>query len=227
MTKKSITYLLLVSACLGANLALGNNSLAQTPPNPANNAVQAKPRLRATFFEEERRLRQFGFGDFLRSALDGEQNSFADPAKISGFEANANSLYATPGNVAGTIAVRSTNEDSPNFLFTTFNSDRNFGSLQFSSVQQNSDFRTGTLTVNGTITANGQTVNFVNTRATYNAGISNKNDTVSTVILISDPNNPTQSLYIQLPPTNIAGYQRSDRIPPTPASLSIGFPSDR
>lgn len=226
MSKKSTTYLLLVSACFAANLVFGSSSLAQTAQNPAN-AVQAKPRLRATFFEEERRLRRFGFGDFLRSALDGEQNAFADPAKVSGFEADANPLYARPGDVSGTLSVRSTNEDNPNFLLTTFNSNRNVGSLQFSSVRQNSDFRTGTLTVNGTITANGQTVNFVNTPATYNAGISNKSNNVSTVILVTDPNNPAQSLYIQLPPTNIANYQNSDRIPPTPASLSIGFPTDR
>ena len=226
MNKRSKTYLLVVSACLGVNLAFASNSFAQTAPNPAN-AAQAKPRLRATFFEEERRLGRFGFGDFLRSALDSEQNAFADPAKISGFEQSFNPLYARPGNISGTLSVESTNEDNPNFLRTNFNSDRNFGSLQFSSVQQNSDFRTGNLTVNGTITANGQTINFVNAPATYNAGISSKDNNVSAVILIADPNNPTQSLYIQLPPTNITGYAGSDSIPPTPASLSIGFPSDR
>lgn len=225
MDKKLTTYLLLFLACLGSNLILGNSSQAQT--TPINNAVQAKPRLRATFFEEERRLRQFGFGDFLRSALDNEQNAFADPAKISGFERSFNPLYARPGTIPGTLSVESTNEDNPNFLLTNFDGDGNFGSLQFSSVQQNSDFRTGNLTVNGTITANGRTVNFVNTPATYNAGISNKDDNVSAVILVTDPNNPTQSLYIQLPPTNIRGYEGADRIDPTPASLSIGFPTDR
>lgn len=223
MKKRAKTYLLLLSACLGVNLTFAASSLAQTAT--PDNAVQAKPRLRATFFEEERRLRRFGFGDFLRSALDGEQNAFADPAKISGFERSFNPLYARPGNVSGTLSVASTDEDDSNFLSTTFNSA--FGSLQFSSVQQDSDFRTGTLTVNGTINANGRNVTFVNTPATYNAGISNKDDSVSAVILIADPANPTQSLYIQLPPTNIAGYEGSDSIPPTPASLSVGYPSDR
>lgn len=224
MDKHLKNSLLLSAICLGATLSIANISLAQTAP-ASNNAVQAKPRLRGTFFEEERKLQRFGFGNFLRSALDGEQNAFADPAKISGFERDANPLYASPGNVAGELSVVSTNEDNPNFLTTEFNSA--FGTLQFNSVQQNSDFRTGSLTVNGTISANGRTVTFNNTPATYNAGISSKNDVVSAVILVADPNNPGQSIYIQLPPTNVAGYENLEGLPSSPASLSIGFPTDR
>lgn len=219
--------LLLLALGIGFSFTLVGQAQAQNAPSSTSTTTrQVRPRLRATFFEEERRLRRFGFGDFLRSALDSEQNAFADPAKISNFAAsNSNPLYERPGDIQGTLSVASTNEDNPNYLVTNFNSE--FGNLTFTNVQQNSSFQTGTLTVNGTVLANGRNITFANTRANYSAGASNKDDNVSAVILVTDPNDPTRSIFIQLPPTNIAGFDDLESIPPTPAGLSIGIPTDR
>ncbi|EDX77838.1 hypothetical protein MC7420_3162 [Coleofasciculus chthonoplastes PCC 7420] len=189
--------------------------------------IEAARRMRPTFFEQERKPR-FGFGDFLRSALDGEQNVFPDPAKVSGFTSDALSVPLVT-DIPGTLTVFSRDEDSENFLNTDFSSP-SAGTLMLTNTNQSSDPGLGTLTVTGSITLNnGQTLNFNNVPADYNAGFSSKGDRVSGVLLVTDPNNPNNSILIQLPVTNIDGFADSDDNEPlsAPASLSIGLPTDR
>ncbi|MDJ0799243.1 MAG: hypothetical protein QNJ51_20905 [Calothrix sp. MO_167.B12] len=209
------------------------NAQVRSQPSPEYLIAQkarksgTRRRLRTSFFEEERKLK-FGFGNFLESALDGAQNAFADPAKISGF--NSNAIRNLLGLANGTITIESRDEDDANFLNTTFTGQGQSGNLTFTNVSPGSEPRVGTLTVNGAVNFNGQTVQFDNVRAQYNAGFSNKGDNLSGVILVTDPNNPEKSLFLQLPVTQIDGFANRDDSEPvtvTGTNLSIGLPTDR
>ena len=196
-------------------------------PQVANSqsAPTNRRRLRTSFFEEERKPK-FGFGDFLRSALDGSQNAFADPAKVSEFTLD---LIRNPqlNNLDGTITVQSLDDDNNNFLLTNFTATNESATLNFSNINQGSDPRQGTLTVNGTATVDGQTLQFNNIQADYNVGFSEQNDNVSAVLLVTDPDNPENSFFIEIPPTEIPGFDDDDGLQSTPANLTIGLPTDR
>ncbi len=187
--------------------------------------TQPRPRLRPSFFEEQRKLPRFGFGDFLRSALDNEQNTFADPAKVSEFGSKAFPFFASPGQTQGTLTVGNRDTNSGDFLNgTSFTGAA--GNLNFSSFSRGSDPRQGTVTLNGSLNINGRTVNFNNTRVNYNVGFSSKGDNASGVAVFTDPNNRQQSILLQVPTTNIG--RRDDSVPfSAPAGLTVGFPSDR
>lgn len=212
---------LLLAAGLGYGLSLPAIANAQeselTPEEEA--ARDAARRMRPTFFEEERKPR-FGFGDFVRSALDGEQNAFADPAKISGFSTNLLSNTLTTG-INGTITINNLNPQSSGFL-QSGQFVGNGTQINFTNINRQSDPRLGQATVNGTV--NGQPISPFT--ADYNAGYSENNVTATGAALFTNLENPQQSILIQLLETNIQGYD--DNTPLTgPASLSIGLPTDR
>ncbi|NJL62408.1 MAG: hypothetical protein HC903_11920 [Methylacidiphilales bacterium] len=214
---------LLLLACTNICINFITSSIANA--QQVEKEKPARPRLRPSFFEEQRKLPRFGFGDFLRSALDNEQNAFSDTAKISEFGSNAYQFFRTPGQAQGTLTVGNRDTDSSDFLNGT-----NFvspaGTLNFSNFVRGSDPRQGTVTVNGNVNINGRNVNFNNTRANYNAGFSTKGDDASGVVLITDPNNPTQSIYLQIPVANIGERDDSESFS-APAGLTVGFPTDR
>lgn len=209
-----------------------------TPPTTSNRPVRR--RLRATFFEEETRVGRFGVGNFLQSALDGAQNALADPAKISNFEdfRGSNILpnpLTNPETLTGALTVStSANDDNVNSIeFAGGGANINLGgfpeNLQFDSIEDVADVRTGTLTVSGTVpTENGRVT--LNGVRNYNLGYSENGDNISAVLLITDPENPSQSIFIQVPPDNngrrFSDLGEDDNVT-RPANLSIGLPSDR
>lgn len=176
-------------------------------------------RLRATFFEEERRLR-YGFTDFLEAALDGASNSINsrfDPDTLN----TDPIISANPDELPGTLTIVNRNSNRANFLqgdFSTTEGER--VSIQQANPDDNNP-QTGdvTLTVNGI-------PGFTNGR--YRAGYSQRGDRATGSIEITNVNNRNQVLLIQIPETNIPADQRSfnDRLS-TPATLSIGRPVDR
>lgn len=183
------------------------------PPNMDQLSTEVQPRTEervcATFFEEQTRL-TFGGKDFLRSALDGEQSTFPDPAKVSNFTSD---LIRSPDQViSGQIEITGINDG---FAQGNFTGSRN---LSFTDVQPGSNPSIGTLTVTDVDTQQ-------SFRGNYNAGFSRKGDISSGVLLITDTNNPSQSLLINIPVTGNSVDR--DRIGPTPASLTIGIPTDR
>jgi len=213
---------LLLFACTNIFVNFISASMAS-----AEQAEKAQPvrRLRPSFFEEHRKLRRFGFGDFLRSALDNEQNALSDTAKVSNLS-DIYDFFNSPGQIQGRLFVGNRDTDSKDFLNgTEFVGSK--GTLSFSNFVRGSDPRIGTVNVTGSIsTPNGQTINFNGTTVNYNAGFSSRDDNASGVVLITDPNNPSQSIYIQVPTANIA--ERDDSVPfDAPAGLTIGLPSDR
>ena len=198
--------------------------------NKEEAAQEAARRMRPTFFEQERQPR-FGFGDFLNSALDGNQNAFPDPAKVSGFRSNplSDTLLV---DVEGLLTVESRDDDTANFLDTDFDVSGvgASGSVTLTDADPSSDPHLGNLTVSVDLTLDdGQTIELTGVPANFNAGFSSRDDNVTGVLLITDPNNPRQSILIQLPVTNIEGFAELDDDEPitAPARLSIGLPTDR
>ena len=225
--------LLLASVCLGLNPILLGLANAQdtSGAEPAETKPEAQPRRLESFFEQERRPR-FGAGDFLDSAINGIENVFPDPAKVSGFRSDPISNPLT--NIQGIITVISRDDDSDNFLDTDFDGGA-LGSLQIRNAEPSSNLRLGTVTVNGSVTLNnGQTLQFNDVPAlqfndvpaTYNAGFSSRGNTISGVLQIIDPNNPGNTIFIQLPPTRVPSADDNQPIS-APGSLSIGLPTDR
>ena len=62
--------------------------------------------------------------------------------------------------------------------------------------------------------------------ATYNAGFSSKGNKVSGVLQVIDPNNPGNTIFIQLPVTTVSDTDDNKPIS-APGRLSIGLPTDR
>jgi hypothetical protein len=235
--KQKIPAFFLSSACLGLNLTTGAVAtgqqpqlseliIAQTPENPETPRRRIKP----SFFEEERRPK-FGFGDFLDSALNGVENAFGADDTTSLIQNIAFDTISIPvlQGISGTLTVSDFKENDNGFLNTTFTGEG--VTLTFTNSQPNSDQRTGTIEVN---TPNGSLPGlnrpFNNEVLQYNAGFSNKGNDVSAVFLIVDPNDPSRSIFIQLPRTQIEGADDlnddEDEVSGR-ASLSIGLPSDR
>lgn len=216
-----------------------------TPPTTSNQPVRR--RLRTTFFEEETRVGRFGVGNFLQSALDGAQNALADPAKISNFGENPSnpsiSLFGrpqdNPNDISGELTVFNDGSNNGGVTSITFNNQQNtnvtFGglpqNLQFDSIEDVAEVRTGTLTIqNGStvVTPNGTRIPLSGIR-NYNLGYSENGNNTSAVLLITDPENPSQSIFIQVPPVSgrrFSDLGQQDNVR-QPANLSIGLPSDR
>jgi hypothetical protein len=179
---------------------------------------KAPKRLRATFFEEERRLK-FGEGLFLQSALDGAQNAFPDPAKIGNFNSD---LIRNGQEIPGTVVIQSRRSKDFNYLWTDFTPlDPGDPSFQFREIIPSSSTETrGRVTVIGDPSFVGN----------YNAGYSSEGDKFSTTILVTDPNNPSQSILIEVSPVNLDGFSDLKDRDPTPAArarLTTGLPTDR
>jgi hypothetical protein len=216
---------LLASACLGLNpIVLGiANAQDTSGADQAETEAESRQRRLESFFEQERRPR-FGAGDFLDSAIDGIDNAFPDPAKVSGFRSDPLSNSRT--TIQGTITVESRDDDSDNFLNTDFDGGA-FGTLELRNADPSSDRHFGTVTVNGSVTLNnGQTLQFNNLPANYNAGYSSKGNIVSGVLQVIDPNNPGNTIFIQLPPTQVPDTDDNEPISGS-GTLSIGLPTDR
>jgi hypothetical protein len=232
--KLLLNYLLLLPLlCLGGGVL--NPATAQDPQD--EKARAAARRMRPTFFEQERRPR-FGFGDFLGSALDGAQNAFADPVKIAvrqyPGEFNQNFLRNPRfQDIDGVLTVVNPDTDSDNFLdgtnfATTLSDGMTEARITFSNVNPNANFQTGNLTVTVSGVVNGQPVNF-SSRGQYRAGYSRNGSFGAAVLSVTDPDNPENTILIQVPPQFIEGIENADENQTFSANgvLSIGVPTDR
>lgn len=236
---KQIPAIFIFSACLVLNLNLSGIGAAHAQSSEPSEQIIAQAtdsqpaprrRIKPSFFEEERRPK-FGFGDFLDSALNGVENAFgADDTTqiIQGIAFDTISIPVLQG-IAGTLTVSDFKDNNiGTFLNTTLIGEG--VNLSFTNSQPNSDQRTGTITVNGTVSSGSGTLTFNNEVRQYNAGFSNKGNDVSAVFLIVDPNDPSRSIFIQLPRTTVEGandLNDDDDVVSGRASLSIGLPSDR
>ncbi len=200
-----------------------NNPITQnTSESTTETTPQPRRQGRPIFIEQERK---FGGGSFLDSAVNGIDNTFPDPAKVSGFRSDPLSNELT--NIQGTIRVESRDDNSDNFLDTHFFDDGGFADITLTDANPGSNPQLGTVTVYGTVTLNnGQTLQFNNIPATYNAGFSSKGNKVSGVLQVIDPNNPGNTIFIQLPVTTVPDTDDNKPIS-APGSLSIGLPTDR
>jgi hypothetical protein len=236
---KQIPAIFIFLAGLGLNLNLSGIGAAHAQSSESSEQIIAQAtdsqpaprrRIKPSFFEEERRPK-FGFGDFLDSALNGVENAFgADDTTqiIQNIGFDAISVPVLQG-ISGTLTVSDFEDnDIGTFLNTTLIGDG--VNLSFTNSQPNSDQRTGTITVNGTVSSGSGTLTFNNEVRQYNAGFSNKGNDVSAVFLIVDPNDPNSAIFIQLPRTTVEGandLNDDDDVVSGRASLSIGLPTDR
>lgn len=201
----SLTFAVNVSNC---ELAIAQAKSPETP-------TVTRPRV--TFFEQEQK---FGNEDFLQSALSGTTQAIEDPAKlrpngVSNFSAN---LISSP-TVAGSFITGPL--DSVDSALTNAQFSSAIGNIQFISLTPSSNPQTGTASIIGTL--NGQNIagNY-----NYNAGYSrsNSNSLSSATLLLVNPNNPSQSFSIQVPPQSYSGGNAPIN---GPALITIGLPKDR
>lgn len=235
---KQIPAIFIFLAGLGLNLTIAGIGAAHAQSSESSEQIIAQEtdsqpaprrRIKPSFFEEERRPK-FGFGDFLDSALNGVENAFgADDTTslIQGIAFDTISIPVLQG-ISGTLTVSDFKDNDNGFLNTTFIGDG--VNLTFTGSQPNSDQRTGTINVSGSIFTDQISLTLDKQNIQYNAGFSNKGNDVSAVFLIVDPNDPNSAIFIQLPRTQIEGaddLNDDDDVVSGPASLSIGLPSDR
>jgi hypothetical protein len=190
-------------------------------------------RLRATFFEQDRRLR-YGFTDFLEAALDGAGNTINSSIRNPGFDTNA-IVAPTPDQLPGQLTINNTNSDSSDFLRGAFTANGQVGSgLTITNVNRDSGSpQTGDISISGSVTVQNpdgttrvQTINIQNGR--YRAGVSSRGNLFRGTIEITDPNNRDQTILIDVPQTRITDAEADqDRVINRPATLSIGRPVDR
>ncbi len=222
----SSTCLWLTPPLLGVANAQEKQPDAPIAQNTSETTTETVPQPRRQgrpyFIEQERK---FGGGSFLDSAVNGIDNTFPDPAKVSGFRSDPLSNELT--NIQGTITVESRDDDDDNFLDTHFFDDAGFADIELTNANPGSNPQLGTVTVSGSVTLNnGQTIKFNDVPATYNAGFSSKGNKVSGVLQVIDPNNPGNTIFIQLPVTTVPDTDDNQPIS-APGSLSIGLPTDR
>ena len=276
-----------------------NTPVAQTQ-TPTNQTPRTR-RPRTAFFEEERR--QFGFGDFLSSALDGNDNTFStDPVKVSAGIPRTNPPQQQANNQRLLTLISRDSED-PDFVNITYvdpGTNTYFG-LAVTEADRSQDYRIGSVRIGGTVqilnpqilpsnlsaeipvngvlplnqtnntntviidgqiypvtidyvppndpnafrgnikdlnnisvtvrpnpqlTINGNEIPITSNVRVYNVGASYSGSPVSGVVLITNPDDPSTSIYIQLPPTAIP--DTDDSLPVSGAAfLSIGRPTDR
>jgi hypothetical protein len=175
-------------------------------------------RLRATFFEEERRLR-YGFIDFLEAALDGASNSINsrfDPNTLNTDPIIATELDQLPGTL--TIDSRDSNRDG--FLEGNFSvgNDPRVVIIEVNPDRRSPQTGDITYTLGGSTELNGR----------YRAGYSQRGNRATGRIEITSDDDPDRVLLIQIPETEIPEDQRSfGNQLSRPATLSIGRPVDR
>jgi hypothetical protein len=223
---KGLRFLPLSFALTLSQVSVVGAETLKADVNVQEKAAEATPqRIPSSFFEQERKLRRFGFGDFLDAALNGADNAFAtsaDPIAVttrfpnSGFTLEP--IY--PSQVLeGIVVVGNRDSNSPLFLTGTgFISTTNNVSL--SNVVPGVAFQNGTATV----TYNGQT--FV---GRYSASGIESGDTFSGSILLINIQNPSQSILLQVSPTTIQGLENIPDSAPisAPGTISVGRPIDR
>ena len=211
----SSKFLLVASSTLALMGGALNCELAIAQTKSPEKSQITRPRV--TFFEQEQK---FGNEDFLQSALSGTTQAIADPAKLrpNGFSNFSANLIVSP-NVAGSLITGPLNSVESSLTNAQFSSA--IGNIQFNSLTPSSNPQIGTVSITGTL--NGQNVTGT---YNYNAGYSrnNSNSLSSGVILLVNPNNPSQSISIQAPPQPFGGGNAAIN---GPASLSIGLPKDR
>ncbi len=190
-------------------------------------------RLRATFFEEERRLR-YGFTDFLEAALDGASNSINSSIRNPDFFNIDPSVEANPEELQGDLTLQSRDPDDDTFLEGGFALPGDgTESLVITDVTRDQDSpQTGRISIRGIIQVpnpDGTTspVNVNITNGQYRASGSQRGDLFSGTIEITDPNNPNQTVLIQVPRTDLNGVEDDSDSITRPANLSIGRPVDR
>jgi hypothetical protein len=222
ITFSSLTFVANVSNC---ELAIAQTKSPETP---------TVTRPRATFFEQEQKVGKddsltfvgkddsltFGNENFLQSALSGTTQAIEDPAKfrpngVSSFSAN---LIISPTVSGALITGPLTSVES---ALTNAQFSSSVGNIQFNSLTPSSNRQTGTASITGTLNGQNVTGNY-----NYNAGYSrsDSNSPSSATILLVNPNNPSQSLLIQVPPQSFSGGRNPIN---GPASISIGLPKDR
>jgi|GEM_PF-3212957 len=181
-------------------------------------------RLRATFFEEERRLRQFRDVDFLEAALDGAGNTINSTIRDPDIINSQTVTDASPDNLPIEATVTNRNPDSSGFLRgSTFENEDADTSLELINVQRDSNNpQRGRATIQGTV--RGRTIDIRN--GSYRASGSQNGDIVGGVVVVTDPNNPRQELQIVIPPTRV-GTTDDEQPITAPGRLSIGRGVDR
>jgi hypothetical protein len=205
----------LIIKLLGITLIFTSLNLLTTP----SQAEENKPKIRrpkASFFEQERK-QKFGFADFVSSALDGADTFFAADNNVKALLASPNKNQFYNPTIPGTLTIVSRDRNSPNFLKISLEG----GSLlnfNLSNAQYSKDPRIGTINVSGVPGV---------TTFQYTGSFSVKNDLVSGVVQLIDPKNPGQSIFIQLPATNIPNVQDKNTLISTPVFFNRGLPSDR
>lgn len=191
-------------------------------------AEENKPKIRrpkSSFFEQERK-QKFGSSDFLPSALDGSDHFFATDNNIQTTQTiqtiqtnpnqtNPNQFYSP--TIPGTLTIQSRDRNSPNFLNIALQG----GSLlnfNLSNPQYSGDPRIGTINVSGIPGV---------TTFQYTGSFSAKGDLVSGAVQLIDPKNPGQSIFIQLPPTNIPNVRNKNTVISAPIFFNQGLATDR
>jgi hypothetical protein len=133
----------------------------------------------------------------------------------------------------GNITVSTQNLNNPSLLNLTFTSPGT--NLTLSNPTPGANPRMGTVTVNGFITVNGQTIPFNNVTSNY-SGRENLNinpttnavGTVSGTVEVSNPANPGTTFRIDLPSTAVPRDIESRQTISAPnAQLTIGRPRGR
>lgn len=189
-------------------------------------AEENKPKVRRpkpSFFEQERKPR-FGFGDFLNSALDGSDNFLSADNSVKTLLAPGNQNQFYNATNPGTLTVVSRDENSTDFLKINLDG----GSIlnfNLRDPKYNGDPRIGTIKVDN-LTSNIAGLTGV-TNFQYRGSFSVNGNLVSGAVLLIDPKNPQQSIFIQLPARNIPNVNDENTPISAPVFFNIGFPSDR
>jgi hypothetical protein len=154
--------------------------------------------------------------------LDNNQGSFGDPAKVSKYfpSRKFGKDFVNPmgtRSVDGTVFAERVDGDLDSVSLVGDDGQV----LLANNVRQGATPQEGTLDVlpGSTLLPPG--------RYNYSAGFINNGETGSGAILISDPNNPGRSVFIQVPPQNVPGIRDDDSPVTGRASYTSGIPIDR
>lgn len=212
-----------------ANAQVNSAPLTSEQIAQATNQPTTKRKPKATFGEEDRRPR-FGFGDFVDSALDGADNFFSpDPVRGSPGVISEPLSTVRVTDIPGVLTVGidsdqkvSNDPNRPAFLEGNFISPDNNTRLYFQNARQSDTPQRGTVNLRPDSVINGAPVNGLLRQ--YNGSGMQNGDTFTGAVQLVDPNNPGNSILIEVPPTRNLGDDNTGR---GPARLSIGRPVDR